>query len=143
MSASVNGGSARPVAEQSTAELVQHASQQISQLIRDELALARLELAEKGKHAGLGVGMLSGGGVIAIYGLGAAITAAVLGLAVVLPAWAAALIVAGVLLIIAGVLALVGRTQVRRAVPPVPRDAVRSVRADVDTVTAAARKGRS
>lgn len=143
MSASMDVGSARPVAEQSTAELVQHASQQISQLIRDELALARIELAQKGKHAGLGVGMLSGGGLMALYGVGAAIAAAVLGLAVVMPAWAAALSVAVVLFIIAGVLALVGRKQVRRAVPPVPEAAVRSVRADVDAVTAAARKGRS
>ncbi|MDG4830243.1 phage holin family protein [Solwaraspora sp. WMMD1047] len=133
----VNGGTPRPVAEQSTAELVQRATEQMSQLIRDELALARAELTEKGKHAGIGVGLFGGGGALALYGLGTLIAAIVLLLALAIPAWAAALIVAVVLFAVAGVLALIGRKQVRQAVPPVPTAAARSVRADVDTVTAA------
>jgi hypothetical protein len=133
----VNGGTPRPVAEQSTAELVQRATEQMSQLVRDELALARAELTEKGKHAGIGVGLFGGGGALALYGLGALIAAIVLLLALAVPAWVAALIVAVVLFAVAGVLALVGRKQVRQAVPPVPTAAARSVRADVDTVTSA------
>jgi hypothetical protein len=140
----VNGGGARPVTEQSTAELVQRASEQISLLIRDELALARAELAEKGKHAGLGIGLFGGGGALALYGVGALIATVVLLLDLALPAWLAALIVTVVLFAVAAVLALVGRKQVKQAVPPVPQAAASSVRADVGAVTAAVKdRGRN
>lgn len=138
----VKGGVSRPVTEQSTAELVQRATEQMSRLVRDELALARAELTEKGKHAGIGVGLFGSGGALALYGLGALIAAAVLLLALAIPAWLSALIVAVVLFALAGILALIGRKQVRQAVPPVPSAAADSVRADVDTVTAAVRDGR-
>ncbi|GLI03748.1 hypothetical protein Pa4123_90280 [Phytohabitans aurantiacus] len=131
---------ARPVAEQSTGELVQRASEQISRLVRDELALAKAELAEKGKHAGLGIGLFGGGGALAFYGLGALVATGILLLDLVLPAWAAALIVTVVLFVMAGVLALVGRRQVKQAVPPTPSAAAMSVRADVDAVTSAIKK---
>ncbi|QOC92671.1 phage holin family protein [Micromonospora craniellae] len=130
--------------EPSTAELVQRATEQMSRLVRDELALARAELTEKGKHAGIGVGLLAGGGALAFLGLGALITAAILLLALVLPAWAAALIVAVAVFLIAGVLALLGRKQVKQAVPPVPQATVQSLRADVDVVSAAVKdRGRA
>ena len=126
------------------AELVQRATEQVSRLVRDELTLARAELTEKGKHAGIGIGLFGGGGALALYGLGALVAAAILLLDLVLPAWAAALIVAVVLFAVAGVLALVGKKQVSQAVPPMPEAAVRSVRADVDTVTAAVKdRGRA
>lgn len=140
----VNGGRARPVTEQSTAELVQRASEQISLLVRDELTLARAELTEKGKHAGLGIGLFGGGGVLVIYGVGTLVATVVLLLALAMPAWAAALIVTGLLFAAAAVLALVGRQQVKQAVPPVPQAAASSVRADVDAVTAAVKdRGRN
>src|SRR5688572_31389683 len=93
----VHGGPARPVGEQSTSELVQRASEQISRLVRDELALAKAELAEKGRHAGIGVGLFGGGGALALYGLGVLITTAILALDLVMAAWLAALIVGVVL----------------------------------------------
>lgn len=133
----VRNATARPVSEQSTAELVQRASEQMSRLVRDELALARAELTEKGRHAGVGVGLFGGGGALALYGLGALFVSLGLLLALVMPGWVAALIVAVLLFGAAGVLAMVGRKQVQQAVPPVPERAVDSVRADVDTVTAA------
>ena len=140
----LSGGPAQPATEQSTSELVQRASEQISRLVRDELALARAELAEKGKHAGVGVGLFGGGGVLALYGLGALFVAIVLLLDLVMPNWLAALIVAIVLFAIAGVLALIGKKQVSQAVPPVPTAAGDSVRADVDTVKAAVKdRGRA
>jgi uncharacterized membrane protein YqjE len=132
-----DGKVTRPVAEQSVAELVQRATEQVSKLVRDELALARVELAQKGKHAGIGVGLFGGGGALAFYGLGALVATAILALALVLPPWAAALIIAVMLFVGAGLLALIGKQQVTRAVPPMPTAAVRSVRADVDMVTAA------
>ena len=132
----------RTGSEPSTAELVQRATEQVSRLVRDELALARAELTQKGKHAGIGIGLFGGGGVMALYGTGALVATVILLLALVMPAWLAALIVAVALFLLAGILALVGKKQVSRAVPPVPEATVRSVRADVDTVAAAVKDGR-
>ncbi len=139
-----NVRTSRNGSEPSTAELVQRAAEQVARLVRDELALARAELTQKGKHAGIGLGLLGGGGALAFFGAGALVTAAILLLALVLPAWAAALIVAAALFLLAGVLALVGKQQVGRAVPPVPAATVRSLRADVDVVSAAVKdRGRA
>ncbi|MEH0936560.1 phage holin family protein [Micromonospora psammae] len=139
-----NHRTSRTGSEPSTAELVQRATEQVSRLVRDELALARAELTQKGKHAGIGIGLFGGGGALALYGLGALVATAILLLDLVLPAWAAALIVAVALFLVAGVLALVGKKQVSQAVPPVPQATVRSVRADVDTVAAAVKdRGRA
>jgi uncharacterized membrane protein YqjE len=123
----------------STGELVARLSEQVSRLVRAELRLAQLELADKGKRAGIGVALFGGGGLLALYGAGAIVAGLVLLLALVLPAWAAALIVGGVLLAVAGVLALRGRTQVRQATPPVPKQALDSVKADVAVVKERAR----
>ncbi|GGK05468.1 membrane protein [Pilimelia anulata] len=121
---------------ESTASLIQRATEQVSTLVRDELALAKLELAEKGKRAGLGAGLFAGAGVLALYGVAGLCTAATFGLvAAGLPAWLAALIVGGALLLLAGVALLIGRAQLRRAAPPVPTGVLAGVRADIDTVT--------
>jgi hypothetical protein len=118
----------------STGELVKTAAEQISRLVRDELALAKAEMAEKGKKAGVGAGLFGGGGVIALYGVAALLAAAVLGLDVAMPAWLAALIVAVVLFAVAGVLALMGRNRLKQGVPPVPQETVASVKADINEV---------
>jgi MFS family permease len=125
--ASVNG-------EATMADLVKRVSTDVSTLVRDELALAKLELANKGKQAGLGAGLLGGGGVMAWFGVGALVAAAILGLATVLDGWAAALIVAGALFLLAGLLALLGRGRLMRGIPPVPQETLASIRADVDEV---------
>lgn len=90
-------------------ELVSSISEQISQLVRDELRLAQAQLAEKGKKVGAGAGALAAAAVIALYALGVLIAAAVLGLATALPAWLSALIIGVVLLVLAGIAALVGK----------------------------------
>jgi MFS family permease len=118
----------------STGELVQRLSAQLSELVRRELDLARTELATKGKRAGAGAGLAGAGGVVALYGVGALIASAIAGLATVLPVWLSALIVGVVLLLVAGVLALVGRSRLREATPPVPEQAVRGVQDDVAAV---------
>src|SRR5215204_3236093 len=120
-------------------ELVQDLSRQTSTLIRQEMRLAQAELAEKGRHAGKGAGMFGGAGVVALYGGGALVTAAVLGLATVLEPWLGALIVAAVLFALAGILALRGKTEVDRATPAKPEQALENVQRDVATVKARAR----
>ncbi|AVT32094.1 hypothetical protein C6361_24465 [Plantactinospora sp. BC1] len=127
-----------------TPELVQRAAEQISGLLREELALAQLEMSEKGKRAGLGAGLFGGGGALALYAGAALVAAAVVALSYVIPAALAALVVGVVLAAIAGLLARSGRKQVRRATPAMPRSTVGSLRADAETVRNAAKdRGRS
>ena len=130
----LNGSPVRPGTDQSTSELVQKASEQISRLVKDEIALAKAELTEKGKHAGIGVGLFGGGGVLALYGLGALFATLIIVLDLFLPLWLAALIITVVLFAAAGILALLGKKQVTQAVPPEPSDAIASAKADVDEV---------
>ena len=92
--------------DHSVGELVQQLSQQTSTLIRQEMRLATAELQEKGKHAGRGAGMFGGAGLVALYGVGALIAAAIIGLGTVLELWIAAVIVGVVLLAVAGILGL-------------------------------------
>jgi len=120
--------------------MVTQLSQQVSRLVREEVRLAQLEIAQKGKRAGLGVGMFGGGGLAALYGVAAVLAAIVLALARVMPAWAAALAVGAVLLAVAGGLALLGRRQIQHATPPVPEQAAGRVRADVEEIKGRVRK---
>jgi uncharacterized membrane protein YqjE len=112
-------------------ELVKDLSAQVSTLIRQELELARVELAAKGRQAGIGAGMFGGAGVLALFGVGALTAAAILALATAVAAWLAAIIVAVVWLAVAGILALLGRQRAQRAVPPAPQRALESVKEDV------------
>ena len=126
----------------STAQLVSQLSEQMTTLVKDELALARIEMVEKGKKAGKGAGLLGAAGVIAMYGVGALLVTVGAALSLVLPVWAAALIVTVLLLAGAGVAALIGKKQVQQAVPPKPEAAMASGRRDVDEIMTAARQGR-
>ena len=120
-------------------ELVQQLSQQTSTLIRQEMRLAQAELTEKGKHAGKGAGMFGGAGLVALYGLGALIAAAIIGLGTAVELWLAAVIVGVALLLVAGILALTGKREVKQAGPPKPELAITSVQRDVDEVKARAK----
>jgi uncharacterized membrane protein YqjE len=127
-------------AAKSTADLIRDVTELVPRLVQEELALAKAELTEKGKHAGVGAGLFGGGGLFAFFGLAVLIAAAVLGLAEAVPAWASALIVGAILLVLAGILALVGRSQVKQAVPPMPTKAVDSTKQDVQAVKESARR---
>ncbi|MDI5965598.1 phage holin family protein [Streptomyces sp. SL13] len=125
----------RPADTQSSVGvLVQQASAQMSELVRQEMRLARAEMAQKGKKAGLGGGMFGGAGLLSVIALQALGAAAIAALTLVLPLWASCLIVAGALLAVAGVMALVGRREFHRAVPPTPQGAIDGVRADVEEI---------
>jgi uncharacterized membrane protein YqjE len=126
----------------STADLVGRAATQISTLVRDELALARAEMVEKGKRAGMGGGLLGGAAMLALYGLGLFLVLLVVLLDLVWPLWAAVLVVMVLVLAAAAILGLLGRSQLEHAAPPVPTEAAASVAADVDTVRDAVREGR-
>lgn len=120
-----------PTSEASTGELIAQASADISTLIRDEIQLAKKDIATSGKRLGIGAGMFGVAGMLALYGLGALVAGGILGIAEALDAWLAALIVGGALFVLAGLAALVGKTRVSR-VSEAPRERVESVKADVD-----------
>jgi Putative Actinobacterial Holin-X, holin superfamily III len=120
--------------EHSTGELVTMLSEQVSTLIRDELKLARLEMTSKGKQAALGTGMFGVSGVMAVYGAGCLLACAIIAISGEVAAWLAALIIGAALLVVAACVAALGRARLHRAAPPVPTEAVASVRADVEEI---------
>jgi MFS family permease len=109
-------------------------TQQVPELIRSELRLAQAEMTEKGKRAGVGIGMFSAAGLLAFFGLACVIATAILALAHALPDWLSALIVAVVLLAVAGVVALAGKKKVQEAVPAAPERAIEGVKEDLAVV---------
>ncbi|MDT5007024.1 MAG: hypothetical protein QOJ24_4200 [Mycobacterium sp.] len=120
----------KPAADASIGELMGQLSAQTSRLVRDEMRLAQKELQQSVKHAGVGAGLISAAGLLAVIGLMTLIAAAVAALALVLPVWAAAVIVAVVLFIGAGIAALFSRKQAEEIAPPVAESA-ESVKADI------------
>jgi uncharacterized membrane protein YqjE len=129
--------------ESSTAELVKQLADQTTALVRQEVELAKAELAEKGKRVGIGAGMFGGAGVLGLYALGALTATLILLLATLLDeAWLAALIVTVVYGAIAGVLALLGRNKVQEATPAAPERTVETVKEDVEWVKQSAKTGR-
>ncbi|GAA2326607.1 phage holin family protein [Dactylosporangium salmoneum] len=134
---------ARDDADRSIAELVNRAGEQLTTLVRDEIALAKAELAQKGRRAGIGGGLFGVAAVLGWFGLGLALTLAVVALDLVWPLWLAVLVVTVVVLAAAGVAAALGRRQLRRATPLTPQATVANVSADVSAVQAAVREGRT
>ncbi len=119
--------------EPSTPELMTQLSEQTSRLVRDELKLARAELTAKTKQGGMGAGFLGAGGILAWFGFAALVTTAILALALVLPAWAAALIVTVVLFAAAGIAALLGKKKIEN-LSPTPEKTKANVQRDVAEV---------
>jgi Flp pilus assembly protein TadB len=123
----------KPAADASIGELMSNLSAQTSRLVRDEMKLAQKELQQSVKHAGIGAGLFSAAGLLSVLGLMTVIAAGVAALALVLPVWAAAVIVAVLLFAAAGVAALLGRKQAKEVAPP-PKESVDSVKADIKEV---------
>ncbi|KJK37315.1 membrane protein [Streptomyces variegatus] len=121
-------------------ELVQRATEQLTDLVRGEMRLAQAEMTEKGKRFGKGGGLFGGAGVLGFVTLQALVATVIAALAVPLPVWAAALIVTGVLAVATGLTALAGRKQVRSATPPAPQRTIDSVKADVAEIKESAQR---
>jgi uncharacterized membrane protein YqjE len=128
--------------EQSTADLLRQLSEQTTTLVRQEIELAKVELTEKGRKAGIGAGMFGGAGALGFYALGAFTACLILALDLAVAGWLAALIVTVVYGAIAGVLALTGKRKVTEATPPVPEQAVDSTKEDIRWVKTRATEAR-
>ncbi len=116
---------------ESTAELVKDLSREVSELVRQEIALARAEMMEKGRKAGRGAGMLSGAAVFALAAVGGSMATLILLLDLAMPAWLAALIVTAVYAAAAALLGMRGKTEISEVGPPTPERTVESVKEDV------------
>ena len=110
----------------------------LSDLVRQEIEQLKQELTDKIKHAGVGVGLLAGAAGFLFFALAVFTAAAILGLATVLPAWAAALIVGGALLVITAILILIGVAQLKRGATA-PTETINSVKKDVRVITGVAK----
>jgi hypothetical protein len=115
----------------STSELIKELSREVSQLVREEIALAKAEMTQKGKHAGIGAGMLSGAAVLALAAVGGSMAFLILVLDSWMPGWLAALIVTVVYAAAAAVLGLRGKERISDATPPAPTQTIESVKEDV------------
>jgi hypothetical protein len=127
----------------STSELIHDLSEQSSRLIRQEMALARAELTQKGAQAGLGIGLLGGAAILSLYALGALTAGGILLLSTAVKAWIAAGIIAGSMLLAAGAAALIGKTRLAKAASAVPEATIETAKRDVETIRASIREGRS
>ncbi|MFD5899702.1 phage holin family protein [Streptomyces sp. NPDC060366] len=121
-------------------DLVKQASEQISRLLREELALAQAEMKEKGKRFGRGGGLFGGAGLITVIALQALVATAVIALALVWPLWLSALVITAVLFALAGVLAALGKKEVAEAGPAAPRKAMDGVKADIAQIKESAHR---
>jgi uncharacterized membrane protein YqjE len=129
--------------ERPMGELVKQLSDQTTRLVRAEVELAKAELAQKGKQAGIGAGMFGGAGLFGVFGFGALTAAIIAILATAMATWLAAVIVAVVYFAIAGIAALMGKNRVKQATPPVPEQAIDTTKADVQVTKARVKEARS
>lgn len=127
--------------ERSAGELVKELTELVPRLVRDEIKLsqdeiklAQVEMTQKGKQLGIGAGAFAGSGLIALYAIGCLLACAIIAISGVVAAWLAALIVGAALLAVSGIAALIGKSRLTKATPPVPKEAIGSVQADVQEV---------
>ena len=128
-----------PPREMTARELTVQLGEQMSQLLRQELALAKAEMFTRARQMVLGGGMLAVAALLGLTGYLALIAAIIAGVAVALPPWAATAIVGGGLVVIAGGLAALAARRLSGGLPPLHLT-IESIRRDVGGVRARARR---
>lgn len=123
-----------PRPKRSLIDLLTTLPEQVQDLVQREIELVKTELIEKLKAIGTGGGLLLGAVIVLMFFIGVLLTLAIIGLSSWMPPWAAALVVAGVLLITAVILALVGYRILQRGIPPVPTEAIESIQKDLNAI---------
>lgn len=136
------GSTTRPRSRsRSLFELVAEVPTLVTELVQREIALVKAEMTAKLTALGTGGGLLAGAAVVLLFMIGVLLTAAVLALSLVMPGWAAALVVAGVLLIVALILGLVGYRILKRGIPPIPSETIDSVQRDLRAIRGIGKRG--
>jgi VIT1/CCC1 family predicted Fe2+/Mn2+ transporter len=128
--------------ERPLGEVARELTSDLSLLARQEIDLAKAEMAQKGRTAAPGVAMLGGAGAVALCAAGALTAFLVLVLSLVLPDWAAALIVAAALGGVAYLLITLGKARLERAGKPVPQQTIETMKEDVEWATTRASSAR-
>ena len=114
----------------------------VTDLVQREIDLVKTELIAKLKALGVGASIIAAALLVLLAMLGVLLTAAIFALTLTgLPGWAAALIVAGVLLIIAVILGLIGYSILKRGVPPVPTESIDSIKRDIRAIKGIGKRG--
>ena len=118
--------------ERPLGEVARDLTRDLSLLVRQEVELAKSEMAQKGRVAAPGLGMIGGAGVVGLMAAGALTAFLVLVLSIVLDEWLAALLVGLVLAVVAFLLAKQGKERVEEAGTPVPEQTIETVKEDVE-----------
>ncbi len=129
--------------DKSIPELLRELADETTTLVRQELDLAKAEMAQKGKEAGLGIGMFGAAGIVALFALGCFTACLIAAIGMAVQVWLAALIVGVVYLAIAGVVALVGKTRLQEGMPPKPDQTIQTVKEDVQWAKTQAKSART
>jgi Putative Actinobacterial Holin-X, holin superfamily III len=127
------------MAEQPVGEIIRAISDDVKELVRDEVQLAKAELVPAAKAGGIGAGLLAGGaffGVSAVFILYFCVVYVLVRLG--LPEWASFLIVGAALLLLAGLLGAIGYTQIKKV--KAPQRAIKQAKETVDAVKASAQQ---
>jgi len=124
--------------ERSVGELLSALAQDTSVLMRQELNLAKAEIAEKAKIAGANAALIATGGALGLAGLLALLTAVIVALSAAVPLWASALIVGVVLMVAAYGLVSRGLTALKR-IEPIPERTIDTLKADAAWIKERAR----
>lgn len=130
----------RPSPDMPMSELTTRLRDELRELVKAELDLAKVEGVQRAKRAGRGIGMFGAAGLLSFFAACCGVAALVLGLSNVMRGWLAALIAAAVLLVTAVFVALPGRRGFRAQHPPVPRDSVENLKADAAAIREAVRR---
>ena len=128
-------------AVKSIPELLRDLGDEMSQLVRAEIALAKAELLEKSKPAAASAGMFGGGALLGLGAFGAFTTFLIAALALAMPVWLAALVVTVVYGAVAGVLAITGKKKLQEAAPLAPEQTAQTVKEDIEWVKTRAKSG--
>jgi len=118
--------------ERPLGEVAKDLTSDLSLLVRQEIELARAEMAQKARTAAPGVGMFGGAGLVGLCAAGALTACLVLVFSLFLPEWAAALIVGAALAAIAYVLVRQGKERIAEVGKPVPEQTIETVKEDVE-----------
>lgn len=113
-----------------------HVAEHASSIARLEVELALLEVKQKAAKLGIGIGMLAGAALFGLFLLMFLLAAAAAALTLVLPVWAALLVMAGVILLVAGALAGIGAGLVRKGTPPMPEQAIEEAKLTTEALRA-------
>jgi hypothetical protein len=133
--------SSEDLKEQPWVDVLKTLAEELRDFIQQEMQLVKVELSSKAKKAGVGAGMFGAAGFMGVMALGTLTAAIILALALVMPAWAAALVVTAFYGIVAGVLALAGKKKVKAAMPLAPEQTLRTVQVTKEQLQQAWERG--